>query len=285
MFERYTEKARRVVFFARYEASHFGSPTIETEHLLLGWFREEKALAYRLLPGLNYQSTLQHVEAQVKKQASIPTHVDLPLSDECKRVLRAAAEEADRLNHRHIGTEHLLLGLLHEEKSLAAQFLQAHGAALEALRQKIQELPEPQPLRARYSPPSPRSHPGPTQAAIELHGTRRDPVGIREAVRRCRQHPWHWHKQTWAPRDIAIERTTGRLSFDVGLASDAASFILVKGGWTRDHCAVCRWGLFASTDATHGEGYTNGRDWLCTDCYEKFLAGPDYFGSAYSDLT
>jgi ATP-dependent Clp protease ATP-binding subunit ClpC len=138
MFERYTEKARRVVFFARYEASQFGSPYIETEHLLLGLLREDKALTNRFLRG---QHAVEEIHKQIEnatiKHEKFPTSVDLPLSNECKRVLAYAAEEAERLGHKHIGTEHVLLGLLREEESFAAQLLQERGLRLSGIREEL----------------------------------------------------------------------------------------------------------------------------------------------------
>ena len=95
MFERYTEKARRVIFFSRYEASQFGSPKIDTEHLLLGLIREDKTL-YRWLPKTDLQTIRQQVEDHSTKRPPTSTAVDLPLSDAAKRVLKHAADEADR---------------------------------------------------------------------------------------------------------------------------------------------------------------------------------------------
>ena len=107
MFERYTEKARRVIFFARYEASQFGSPFIETEHLLLGLLREDKALTNRFLRShASIESIRKQIEGRTPIREKVSTSVDLPLSQECKRVLAYAAEEAERLTHKHIGTEH-----------------------------------------------------------------------------------------------------------------------------------------------------------------------------------
>ena len=135
MFERYTEKARRVIFFARYEASQFGSPDIETEHLLLGLLREDKALTNRILRShASVESIRQQIEGHTTIREKVSTSVDLPLSNESKRVLVYAGEEAERLNHKHIGTEHLLLGLLREEKSLAAQILMERGLQLGQVR-------------------------------------------------------------------------------------------------------------------------------------------------------
>ena len=138
MFERYTEKARRVIFFARYEASQFGSPYIETEHLLLGLIREDKALANRFLRSHGaVDSIRKQIEAHTTVREKVSTSVDLPLSHECKRVLAYAAEEAERLSHKHIGTEHLLLGLLREEKCFAAEILHERGLRLSTIREEL----------------------------------------------------------------------------------------------------------------------------------------------------
>jgi ATP-dependent Clp protease ATP-binding subunit ClpC len=138
MFERYTEKARRVIFFARYEASQFGSPYIETEHLLLGLLREDKALANRFLRShAAVESIRKQIEGHTTIREKVSTSVDLPLSNECKRVLAYGAEEAERLNHKHIGTEHLLLGLLREEKCFAAEILHERGLRLSTIREEL----------------------------------------------------------------------------------------------------------------------------------------------------
>jgi ATP-dependent Clp protease ATP-binding subunit ClpC len=138
MFERYTEKARRVIFFARYEASQFGSPYIESEHLLLGLLREDKALANRFLRShAAIESIRKQIESHTTVREKVSTSVDLPLSHECKRVLAYGAEEAERLNHKHIGTEHLLLGLLREEKCFAAEVLHERGLRLAHVREEV----------------------------------------------------------------------------------------------------------------------------------------------------
>jgi uncharacterized damage-inducible protein DinB len=149
MFERYTEKARRVIFFARYEASQFGSPSIESEHLLLGILREDKALANRLLrPDGSVESIHKQVEKNTAIREKVSTSVDLPLSNECTRVLAYAAEEAERLAHSHIGTEHLLLGLLREEKSFGAEMLHERGLRLPVVREELQRMVEENAQRA-----------------------------------------------------------------------------------------------------------------------------------------
>jgi len=105
MFERYTEKARRVIFFARYEASQFGSPFIESEHLLLGIVREDKSLTNRFLRS-EVASIRKQVDSHTTAREKTSTSVDLPLSHESKRALAYAGEEAERVAHKHIGTEH-----------------------------------------------------------------------------------------------------------------------------------------------------------------------------------
>jgi ATP-dependent Clp protease ATP-binding subunit ClpC len=139
MFERYTEKARRVIFFARYEASQFGAPAIEPEHLLLGLMREDKTLTGRFFPRaqVSIESIRKEIEGRTLLREKISTSVELPLAPETKRVLAYAHEESDRLQHRHIGTEHLLLGLLREERSMAAEILYERGLRLNAVRDEI----------------------------------------------------------------------------------------------------------------------------------------------------
>jgi uncharacterized protein YbbC (DUF1343 family) len=139
MFERYTEQARRTIFFARYEASQLGAPMIEPEHLLLGVLREDRPLFTRFLPGADNLPELlrQEIERHSAQRAKSSTSVELPLAPEAKRVLAYAHEESDRLEHRHIGTEHMLMGLLRAERSVAADILSRHGLKLDALRTEL----------------------------------------------------------------------------------------------------------------------------------------------------
>jgi ATP-dependent Clp protease ATP-binding subunit ClpA len=132
MFERYTEKARRVIFFARYEASRFGSATIDTEHLLLGILRESPNLLSESLDTIRIR-----IEEQMPIREKTPTSTDLPFSYAAKRVLNFASEEANRFGHPHIGTDHLLLGLLREKEGLAAKLLAEMGVQLKTFREVI----------------------------------------------------------------------------------------------------------------------------------------------------
>jgi len=140
MFERWTHSARRVIFFARYEASQFGSITIETEHLLLGLLREDTDLLNSFIPRSSTVTIRKSVEEQVVIGEKISTNVDLPLSNECKRILAYATEESERLKHRDIGTAHLLAGILQEENCQAAQILYRHGVRLEAVQDSLARL-------------------------------------------------------------------------------------------------------------------------------------------------
>jgi predicted enzyme related to lactoylglutathione lyase len=156
MFERYNEKARRTIFFARYEASQFGSLEIEAEFLLLGMLREDRALSARFLPSLSTTEGLhREIERHRRPGEKISTSVDLPLSNECKRVLAHAAEESERLGHGFIGTEHLLLGILREEQSFAAKLLQRHGVDVQAVRKDIAESQPAVPTLRSSRPPTP----------------------------------------------------------------------------------------------------------------------------------
>ena len=141
MFERYTERARRVIFFARYEASTRGSTTIETEHLLLGLVREDKNVLGRFISE-GAEDIPQDIGRRIQARPKISTAIDLPLSEECVSILKYAAEEADQMGHRWLGTEHLLLGML-RVSGMAAQVLKEHKVDLEAAREIIKEVMPP----------------------------------------------------------------------------------------------------------------------------------------------
>jgi NTF2 fold immunity protein/Clp amino terminal domain, pathogenicity island component len=147
MFERFTERARRVIFFARYEASQYGSTTIEIEHLLLGALKEDRDLIKRFSGS---STTAENIRTEIEKHLTlrekVSTSVDLPLSEACKRVLTLALNECVALNHPHVEVEHLLLGIL-RQTSTAAQILQTFGIDEFAVRRQI----APDSLRYRVS--------------------------------------------------------------------------------------------------------------------------------------
>jgi len=146
VFERYTERARRVIFFARYEASQFGSATIESEHFLLGLHRGDEKILQRFLP---ISTTIDEIRGQIEDQAPIlektSTSIDLPLSNECSRILRYAADESEGLGHPYVDTGHLLLGVLREENCLAAKILKGLGLELKTVREELRRTQASEP--------------------------------------------------------------------------------------------------------------------------------------------
>ncbi len=276
MFERYTEKARRVIFFARYETSQFGQQYIESEHLLLGLLREDKALVARLLKqtagGAGVVDWVEAIRKQVESvsppREKISTSVDLPLSDESKRILFCAAEEAEALSQKHIGTEHLLLGMLREHGCLAEQLLRERGVTREQAREvALSSSPPQEPMVIGRT-----ARPGSGMIdSVEIHGARWNATYVLPLVTDMRK--FHWERRDWKPRDVLVERQTGSLRFCDGDCYDSSAFELKPGGWERERCRICRWELFAGPDKTHALGFTNGRDWLCTECHDKFIAG------------
>jgi ATP-dependent Clp protease ATP-binding subunit ClpC len=140
MFERYTEKARRVIFFARYEASQFGAPAIEPEHLLLGLIKLGHGVAIEVLQtiGVNLETvrtTLEALAGTAPGQKMVGKKI--PYTPRAKKVLALAASEAQALHHTYVGTEHILLGLLQEGESAAARLLKNLDVKLDEARREI----------------------------------------------------------------------------------------------------------------------------------------------------
>jgi hypothetical protein len=234
---------------------------------LLGILRDDKPLARQCLPAGASEAIRKKVDERTPPSEKVSTSVDLPLSQPSKRVLAYAAEESERLKQTHIGTEHLLLGLLREEDETAARILGELGVNLAATREKIAAW-----KREPSTEPSLASRLGAmVRDQIQIHGAGRSAEHVRSIVAHYQRHPWHWRQETWLPRDVAEHLETGQISFDLSLATDTAKYRLVKGGWASDNCVVCGWRLFESTILSHGTAYTNGRDWLCIECYEKFF--------------
>jgi len=151
MFERYTQRSRRVLFFARYEASEHNEATIEVHHVLLGLLREDKGITSKILADFNVspESLREQLELRIKGgREKVSTSVEIPFTEQTKRALMFAAEEADALHHSYVGTEHLLLGILREERSIAATVLIESGLTLARARQGIVNL-----LRESPHPP------------------------------------------------------------------------------------------------------------------------------------
>ncbi len=151
LFERYTEHARRSIFFARYEASELGTAEITGEELLLGILREDKTVAIQLNPGAAEAIREELEQLAPPKEERRPTSVDMPVSEEVQRALAYAAEEAEAMHHKHIDAPHLALGLLRVEESPAAKLLRKHGMAYERYRKivaepALKEASQPEPV-------------------------------------------------------------------------------------------------------------------------------------------
>jgi ATP-dependent Clp protease ATP-binding subunit ClpC len=137
MFERYSEKARRAIFFASCETNQFGSSAIETEHLLLGILLESPELLLSLVGDNAVESVRERIPQQYPVQDRDADSVELPFTEEAKHVLNSALQEADQPGNRTIEPEHILIGLLREEDCLAQKILNELGVTLETVRRSM----------------------------------------------------------------------------------------------------------------------------------------------------
>lgn len=152
MFLRFTQRARQVLFRARSQVSQFGSRALEPEHILLGMLDEAEGVGSRILAqtGGPLDDVRSDIVGRLTRGERIPESDEIPFSASCQRVLQYAVEEADRLSHDHIGTEHLLLGLLRAESNIAADVLMARGLKIDAVRETIVQV-----LRSAEAPQPP----------------------------------------------------------------------------------------------------------------------------------
>jgi ATP-dependent Clp protease ATP-binding subunit ClpC len=141
MWQRFTERARRVILLGQEEATKMQSGHVGTEHLLLGLVRENEGVAAQVLQkmGIALDKVRGEVESQAHPEGGPPTGGEPKLTPKAKRVLELAADEARRMRHNYIGTEHLLLALLREKEGLAAIVLRKLGLNLEKARQQVME--------------------------------------------------------------------------------------------------------------------------------------------------
>jgi hypothetical protein len=142
MFDRFTERARQVMALARQEAQKLNNDYIGTEHILLGLVQEGSGVAAQVLKNLDVDLRKVRVEVErlVQLGNSPVSGSQLPFTPRAKRVLEIALEEAQNLGHNYIGTEHLLLGLIHERDGPAAHVLQNLGVKREEVREEVVEL-------------------------------------------------------------------------------------------------------------------------------------------------
>src|SRR5512143_3872442 len=138
MFEKYNEKARRALFFARYEASKLGSKVIESEHLLLGILREGEDIIKEIFARFNVkpEEVRREIEGDRIFVERISSTAELPLSEESKKILAYAAHEAESMLHPAVGSEHLLVGILRVDGSVAQRVLAGHGLDVYSLREE-----------------------------------------------------------------------------------------------------------------------------------------------------
>jgi ATP-dependent Clp protease ATP-binding subunit ClpC len=142
MFERFTDRARKVMALANQEAQRFNHEYIGTEHILLGLVKEGSGVGATVLKNLDVdiKKLRLEVEKLVKSGPDMVTMGKLPQTPRAKKVIEYAIEEARSLNHNYVGTEHILLGLLRESEGIAAQVLMNLGLKLEDVRQEVLNL-------------------------------------------------------------------------------------------------------------------------------------------------
>jgi ATP-dependent Clp protease ATP-binding subunit ClpA len=141
MWQRFTERARRVVFFAQEEAGRLGENYVSTEHLLLGLVRENDSVAARILDMMGV--SLGRIRSEIERQVTRGDGrlgQDMQLTPRAKRVIDLAYDEARQLSNNYIGTEHLLLGLIREGEGLAGRVLAKLGVELERTREEVRKL-------------------------------------------------------------------------------------------------------------------------------------------------
>jgi ATP-dependent Clp protease ATP-binding subunit ClpC len=170
MFTSYTEEARRAKFFGRFEAGNWGSTCIEPEHLLLGVLREDRTLAQRF--GLSVKASpdvdggivdvtpvRKEIEAITPCHAKSNVFVEMSLSQSSNRALTYAVAYADAFGHKHVGTEHLFLGILRENNDVTAKIMGLHDIDWEATRKWVETLSveEHQPHATHPDPAAPQA--------------------------------------------------------------------------------------------------------------------------------
>ena len=197
MFERFTDRARRVVVVAQEESRSLGHDYIGTEHILLGILGAGESVAVQALAslGISLEAARQQVEEIAGRGSrQVPGHI--PFTPRAKKVLELSLREAIQLGHNYIGTEHILLGLIREGKGVAAQVLTRLGADLDQTRQQVIQLlrgPQAAETVAQYSRRSAARRPGragrdPGPAGLDRRpaGRGREQARHRRAGRACR---------------------------------------------------------------------------------------------------
>src|SRR5262249_54372734 len=158
MYERFTDRARKVMQLANQEAQRFNHEYIGTEHVLRGWVKEGAGVAADVLKNLtvDLQTIRKEVEKIVQSGPETVRMDKLPQTPRAKKVIEYSIDEARNLNHDYVGTEHLLLGLIREEEGVASQVLLNLGIKLRAVREEVLKLLGRKAEDRSVPPPSPR---------------------------------------------------------------------------------------------------------------------------------
>jgi Clp amino terminal domain, pathogenicity island component len=187
MFERFTDRARRIVVLAQDEARNLNHNYIGTEHLLLGLIREGAGVAAKALEslGISLEAVRHQVEAIIG-QGQIPQQGHIPFTPRAKKVLELSLREADQLGHNYIGTEHILLGLIREGEGVAAQVLMKLGADLNRVRQQVIQLLHgyqgKEPASSAAAPGGLRRGRGPSDVPARVHALESRVAAIEQRV-------------------------------------------------------------------------------------------------------
>jgi hypothetical protein len=244
MFERYTEKARRAIFFARLEAIQFGSSYIEPEHLLLGLMHPSVGPGF---PAITFDAIRAEIERMTLRGVPSPTSVDLPVSSAVKRALRRAEKEANESGQEAIGIEHLLLGLLAEDDSIVPGILQKHGIDRESV---LREIPANPPSR-QSAPEQPGKAPPDRESLRALVDSL--PDGALQAAHRALEH-----MQTWPPVRPPLPTRITELTKEMGERARRGLKPGTMGGggaggsWSTDAEGRIRTGRYSSSRSENG---------------------------------
>jgi ATP-dependent Clp protease ATP-binding subunit ClpA len=240
MFERFTDRARRVVVLAQEEARELQHNYIGTEHILLALIGEGEGVAFRILDrlGMSHDATKEEVKAMVGIGSGAPTG-HIPFTPRAKKTLELSLREALQLQHNYIGTEHILLGVIREGEGIGAQILKQHAADLATIRTEVLDLLATYPAEAARRPrwlrrPSglPGSEPGKPAKSTELRTTPAADSSLTEAARLAGSKPVGSHHLLLAALgdpDTAAAKALTALGVDLEQAREALRSADVSG--------------------------------------------------------
>jgi ATP-dependent Clp protease ATP-binding subunit ClpA len=240
MFERFTDRARRVVVLAQEEARQLQHNYIGTEHILLALLGEGDGVAFRVLDrlGMSIDGTREEVKVMVGIGTGAPTG-HIPFTPRAKKTLELSLREALQLQHNYIGTEHILLGVIREGEGVGAQILKQHSADLATVRTAVLDLLSAYPPEAarrtrwlRRPSLSPSLEPGKPGKSTELRTTPAADSSLSEAARLAGAKPVGSHHLLLAALgdpDSAAAKALAALGVDLDQAREALSSAEVTG--------------------------------------------------------